>query len=615
MVVTHPDKVFFAERGDTKLDLVRYYQSGARARCWRPWAGGRCCCSGSPTGRAGRRSSRSGCPRAGPTGCETTIVSTPNGTTSQALVVADLAHVLWAVNLGCLGFHVWPSKAADPEHADELRIDLDPTPGVTFPMLQEAADEVRALLDELGVVGLPKTTGNRGIHVYVRLQPRWTSYEVRSAAVAVARELERRRPDLITAAWWKEERGTRVFVDFNQNAPHKTIFGAWSVRARPGAQVSTPFAWDELDAIHPDDLTIANVPARVAAGGDPWAAMTDEPAVAGAAARPARARPGRRPARRPVAARLPQDARRAAPGRPQPSQEGDRMTRRTTGGGPTVRRVVAGAAIVVGLVAGGCGDGDSSTATSTTTAAPATTSATVTSTPAPTVATSSTVPAGTRPTVVDEVLMGGSEVERYTYQLTIPKLQGLGDLTVQTAVNDQIRAQATGAVDEFVVGVKDFGPPPPGQQDQRNGLTGTYEVSRLDDGLASFRVRQSRFFVGAAHPNAAVVTFNYDLHTGKRLALADLFTVGSPYLAMLTDLSRQLLPAQPGFDGLQSFVMPGTEPKEENFDGWTLSDQDLVITFDEGQVAPNAMGMPHVSIPFASLRLLLDPAGPLAIYN
>jgi DNA primase len=185
--------------------------------------------------------------------------------------------VIWAVNLGCLGFHLWPYRAADPEHVDELRIDLDPTPGVTFPMVQEAAVEVRALFDELGVLAMPKTTGNRGIHVYVRLQPRWTSYEVRAAAVAVARELERRRPELITAAWWKEERGTRVFVDFNQNAPHKTIFGAWCVRARPGAQVSTPFGWDELPSIDPDALTMATVPARVAAAGDPWAAMDAEP--------------------------------------------------------------------------------------------------------------------------------------------------------------------------------------------------------------------------------------------------------------------------------------------------------------------------------------------------
>jgi DNA primase len=143
-------------------------------------------------------------------------------------------------------------------------------------MVQEAAREVRRLFDEHGLSAMPKTTGNRGIHVYVRLQPRWTSYEVRSAAVAVARELERRRPELMTAAWWKEERGRRVFIDYNQNAPHKTIFGAWSVRARPGAQVSTPFGWDELDGIQPDALTIATVPGRLRAAGDPWANMAPQ---------------------------------------------------------------------------------------------------------------------------------------------------------------------------------------------------------------------------------------------------------------------------------------------------------------------------------------------------
>jgi DNA primase len=143
--------------------------------------------------------------------------------------------------------------------------------------VRAAAAELRLLLDELGLVGYPKTTGNRGLHVYVRLEPRWDSYQVRSAAVAAARELERRRPELITAAWWKEERGRRVFVDFNQNAPHKTVFGAWSVRARPGAQVSAPILWDELDAIHPDELTIASVPERVAAGGDPWKGIDERP--------------------------------------------------------------------------------------------------------------------------------------------------------------------------------------------------------------------------------------------------------------------------------------------------------------------------------------------------
>ena len=266
--ITNPGKVYFNERGETKLDLVRYYQS-VEDPLLRAMGGRPVLLQRFPNGASGPSFFQKRVPDARPDWLETTIVSTPNGTTSRALVAADLAHVLWAVNLGCLGFHVWPSQASDPEHADELRIDLDPSPGVVFSMVQEAAREVRTLFDELGVACLPKTTGNRGIHVYVRLLPRWTSYEVRSAAVAVGRELERRRPDLITSAWWKEERGRRVFVDFNQNAPHKTIFGAWSVRARPGAQVSTPFAWDELDSITPDALTMATVPLRVARAATP----------------------------------------------------------------------------------------------------------------------------------------------------------------------------------------------------------------------------------------------------------------------------------------------------------------------------------------------------------
>ena len=272
--ITNPGKVFFAERGDTKLDLARYYLAVAEplmaAMGGRPLLLQRF-----PAGAGGESFFQK---RVTPTKADpwltTTVVSTPNGTTSDALVAVDLAHVLWAVNMGCLGFHVWPNSAADPEHADELRIDLDPSPGVTFPMIVEAAAETRTLFDELGVVSNPKTTGSRGIHVYVRLQPRWDGYLVRAAAVAVARELERRRPDLITAAWWKEERGSRVFVDFNQNAPHKTVFGAWCVRANPHAQVSTPFGWDELAGIEPRELTIATVPARVAERGDPWAGMS-----------------------------------------------------------------------------------------------------------------------------------------------------------------------------------------------------------------------------------------------------------------------------------------------------------------------------------------------------
>lgn len=276
ITVTSPDKVFFSERGETKLDLVRYYLDVEA-----PFLGA---CGGRPTlmqrfpnGAEGSSFFQKRVPENAPDWLETTIVSTPNGTTSRALVLADMAHVVWAVNLGCLGFHVWPNRADQPDVADELRLDLDPQPGVEFEQVREAAAELRGLLDELGMTGYPKTTGNRGLHVYVRLEPKWDSYAVRSAAVAAARELERRRPELITAAWWKEERGKRVFVDFNQNAPHKTIFGAWSVRARPGAQVSTPIRWEDVEAIHPDELTTATVPARVAADGDAWAGMNGAP--------------------------------------------------------------------------------------------------------------------------------------------------------------------------------------------------------------------------------------------------------------------------------------------------------------------------------------------------
>ncbi len=250
---------------------------------------------------------------------QTTIVETPNGTTSRALVAADIAHVLWAVNLACLGFHVWPTRADDPEHADELRIDLDPSPGVDFEMLREAAGEVKRSARRAGAHRSAQDDRQPG-YPRVRAAPAsWTSIEVRAAAVAVARELERRRPDLMTAAWWKEERGRRVFVDFNQNAPHKTVFGAWSVRARPGAQVSTPFCWDELDRIHPDALTVDTVLARVADRGDPWA---DRPArVARTFTGDGPARPRRRAARRPVAARVPEDAGRTAPGGPQPGPQ------------------------------------------------------------------------------------------------------------------------------------------------------------------------------------------------------------------------------------------------------------------------------------------------------
>jgi DNA ligase D len=273
--LTSPDKVLFSERGETKLDLARYYLAvaGPLLRV----AGGRpTLMQRFPHGAEGKSFFQKRVPDSAPDWLQTTVVSTPNGTTSRALVLADIAHVLWAVNLACLGFHVWPYRADRPDAVDELRLDLDPQPGVGFDEVRAAAAELRALLDELGLVGYPKTTGNRGLHVYVRLEPRWDAYQVRAAAVAAARELERRRPDLITAAWWKEERGRRVFLDYNQNAPHKTVFGAWSVRARPGAQVSAPLTWEEVAALHPDELTIASVPARLEEQGDPWERIDDE---------------------------------------------------------------------------------------------------------------------------------------------------------------------------------------------------------------------------------------------------------------------------------------------------------------------------------------------------
>ena len=275
--VTNPGKVFFSARGETKLDLVDYYLSVAEP-LMRVMGGRPVLLERYPDGASGKSFFQKRVPKGAPEWLTTTVVSTPNGTLSNAMVAADLAHVVWAVNMGCLGFHVWPYLARTPDFADELRIDLDPQPGVVFDQVREAAREVKAAFDELGMPAYVKTSGRRGLHVYARLAPRWDSYAVRAAAVALARELARRRPDLITDAWWKEERGRRVFVDFNQNAPHKTVFGAWSARPRVGAQVSAPIGWDEVDDVQPEDLTIATVGARVADIGDPWAAMDGEPA-------------------------------------------------------------------------------------------------------------------------------------------------------------------------------------------------------------------------------------------------------------------------------------------------------------------------------------------------
>jgi DNA ligase D len=274
--ISSPDKVYFPERGETKLDLVEYYRAVSGPLLAR--LGGRpLLLERYPDGAGGKNWFQKRVPKGAPPWLTTTVVSTPNGTTSDALVAKDLAHILWAVNLGCLGFHVWPYLADAPEVTDELRVDLDPSPGIGFDELREAAVLTREFLAEHGIEGHLKTSGSRGLHLYVMLEPRWDGFQVRAAAVALARALERRHPEKITAQWWKEERGTRVFVDFNQNAPHKTVFGTWCVRPRVGGQVSTPIGWDELDTVEPGTLTLSTVPARVAERGDPWAGAGERP--------------------------------------------------------------------------------------------------------------------------------------------------------------------------------------------------------------------------------------------------------------------------------------------------------------------------------------------------
>ena len=274
--ISSPDKIYFPALGATKFDLASYYVSVGEALAVTAF-GRPAMLQRFPEGAGGKSFFQKRVPAGAPDWLQTTVVTTPNGTTSNALVLADLAHVLWAVNLGCLGLHLWPYRVDDPDHADELRIDLDPRPGTSFDDIRAAAACTRALLTELGITAYPKTTGSRGLHIYVRLEPRWDSFAVRAGAVALARELERRHPDLVTANWWKEERGQRIFVDFNQNAPHKTVFGAWFARPRVGGQVSTPLSWDEVDTVDPEALTIRSVPGRLDRESDPWAAIASAP--------------------------------------------------------------------------------------------------------------------------------------------------------------------------------------------------------------------------------------------------------------------------------------------------------------------------------------------------
>jgi DNA ligase D len=272
--VTNPDKVFFAEHGETKLDLVRYYLSVSdgivRALYERPTQLKR-----HPDGAEGEAIYQKRVPEKRPEWIETARVTFPSGRHADELCVTEVAHVAWAANLGTLDFHPWPSRRRDTEHPDELRIDIDPQPGTGFADGKKVAVIVREVLDELGFVGWPKTSGNRGIHIACRIEPSWEFPVVRRAALAFARKVERRAPKLVTTAWWKEERGERVFIDYNQNARDRTIASAYSVRARRDATVSAPVTWDELQDCETEDFTMRTMPQRFAELGDVQAGIDD----------------------------------------------------------------------------------------------------------------------------------------------------------------------------------------------------------------------------------------------------------------------------------------------------------------------------------------------------
>jgi DNA ligase D-like protein (predicted polymerase) len=272
--VTNPDKVFFPELGRTKLDLVNYYLAvgaGAlRGVQSRPTVMKRF-----PDGAASEPFFQKRVPATRPDWLRTTVVAFPSGRTAEELCPVDLAHIIWAVNLGCIDLNPWPVRRWDLSHPDELRVDLDPQPGVAFDAVRTVALAVNDVLTELGLEGYPKTSGSRGIHVNVRILPKWSFTEVRRAALALAREVERRLPQVATSKWWKEERGDRVFLDYNQNARDRTVASAYSVRPNPAAMVSCPLTWSEMVDAELQDFTLDSVPERFAAGIDPDATIDD----------------------------------------------------------------------------------------------------------------------------------------------------------------------------------------------------------------------------------------------------------------------------------------------------------------------------------------------------
>jgi len=274
VTVSNPNKVFFPDRGETKLDLVNYYvavgEGALRGVYERPTVLKRFV-----NGATGDFFFQKRVPEKRPDWLETVEVTFPSGRSADELCPTDVAHIAWAANLGCLDLNPWPVRRHDVDHPDELRVDLDPQPGVGYVECRTVAAVVRELLDQHGLAGFPKTSGSRGIHVNVRIEPRWSFTDVRRAALALARAVEREIPGVATSKWWKEERGERIFLDYNQNARDRTVASAYSVRANPDGRVSCPLTWDELAAADPAELTIATVPARFASVGDAHATIDD----------------------------------------------------------------------------------------------------------------------------------------------------------------------------------------------------------------------------------------------------------------------------------------------------------------------------------------------------
>ncbi|MDH6280308.1 DNA polymerase domain-containing protein [Prescottella agglutinans] len=278
--LSNPDKIYYPRlgaEGGTKRHLVEYYRKVAtggellRALRDRPTHIQRF-----PDGVEGEEIYQKRVPAKRPEHVGACEVTFPSGRTADVLRVRSAADIVWAANLGTVTFHPWAVRCPDVDHPDELRIDLDPQPGTDFDDARRVAlDVLHPLLDELGLIGFPKTSGGRGLHVYIRIEQRWDFVEVRRAGIALCREVERRSGDRATTKWWKEERGKRIFLDFNQNARDKTIASAYSARRTPIATVSTPVTWAELESVEPDDFTIATVPALLAGRGDPMATLDD----------------------------------------------------------------------------------------------------------------------------------------------------------------------------------------------------------------------------------------------------------------------------------------------------------------------------------------------------